>query len=133
MFFLTNMYEKRFNDNMSRHRLDAKIAPPRPKPSCRLVQNNDIPHKSEPLSRYHLANEMKSEVPVIGQQAPPTYQDSFFGQKSTSTDSQLNMLEAEKEAPVIVEMKPFKRTNSHESGFYTGCDSDVASNFSVSA
>jgi len=111
--------------------MDAKIAPSRPKPSCRLVQT-DIPHKSEPLSRYHLANEMKSEVPVIGQHTPPTYQDSFFGQKSTSTDSQLNMLEAQQAAPVIG-IKPFKRTNSQESGFFTGGDSDVASNFSVSA
>jgi len=133
MFFITNMYERRFNDNMSRHRLDAKIAPSRPKPSCRFVQSNDVPQKSEPLSRYHLANETKAEVPVIGQQMPPTYQDSFFGQKSASTDSQLSLLEAQKAVPVIVGIKPFKRTSSQESGFFTGGDSDVASNFSVSA
>lgn len=136
MSFLAKMYERRLNDNMSRNRLDLKIAPSRPKPNCRFVENNDIPHKPAALSHYHLANELKTEVPVIGQQAssspPPTYQDSFFGQKSSNGDSQLSLLEPQRSVPAMVGIKPFKRTNSQESGFYTGGDSDVASNFSVS-
>jgi len=132
MFFLTNMYERRFNDNMSRHRLDAKIAPQKPKPACRLIQNNDIPREQKPaiLSQFHLANEMKAEVPSIGQQSPPTYRDSFFNQ-STAV-SQSSLLEVQNSLPDAIGIKPFKRTNSQnsqESGFYT----DGASNFSVTA
>jgi hypothetical protein len=134
MFFLTNLYERRFNENMSRHRLDAKIAPSKPKPACRLVQNNDVPHKTEPFSRYHLANEVKTEVPMIGQQAPsspPTYHNQLLAQNS-NTVSESSLFEAQK-APVVIGANPFKRSNSQESGFFTGGDSDVASNFSVSA
>lgn len=135
MFFLTNMYERRLNDNMSRNRLDAKIAPSKPKPACRFIQ--EIPHKKETIGNYHLANELKTEIPIIGQQvsssSPSTYQDSFFGRQSSSTDSQLSLLEAQKAVPAIIGVKPFKRSNSQESGFCTGVDSDAVSNFSVSA
>lgn len=128
MFFLTNVYERRLNENMNKHRMDAKIAPSRPKPSCRFVQNNEIQRQPEPIGRFHLVSESKSEVSSIGQQVPTTYQDSFFGQKSNA-DSQLSLLDAQKASPIL----KFKRTHSQESGFYTGGDSDVASNFSVSA
>jgi hypothetical protein len=127
MFFLTNMYERRFADNMSRHRLDAKIAPSKPKPACRLV-HNDVPHKTEPASRFHLAGELKAEVPAIGAQAPaspPTYHS--FAQKS-NTVSQSSLFEGPK-APAVIGAMPFKRSNSQESGICTGSES----NFSVSA
>jgi len=133
MFFLTNMYERRFNDNMNRHRLDAKIAPQKPKPACRFIQSNDTTReqKQAVLSQYHLTNELKTEVPAIGQQSPPNYQDSFINQSTTV--SQSSLLEVQNSVPAAIGIKPFKRTNSNESGFYTGGDSDVASNFSVTA
>jgi len=129
------MYERRFNENMSRHRLDGKIAPSRPKLPCRSVQKNENTQKVPVLSQYHMANEVKAEVPTISQQSSlsPTYQDSFFGQKTSPTHSQTSLVEVQKSLPAIVGIKPFKRTNSQESGFYTGGDSDVASNFSVAA
>jgi len=131
MFFLTNVYERRFNENMSKHRMDAKIAPSKPKPSCRFVQNNDIQRQPENLGRFHLANELKTEMPTIGQHIPRTHIDSFCSQDSVA-DNQLNLVDGQKANPLIIG-KPFKRTNSNESGFYTGSNSDVASNFSVSA
>lgn len=125
------MYERRFNDNMSRHRLNVKLAPSKPKPACRIIQINDIPREQKTLAHYHVANQVKNEVPVIGQSSPiPTYQDSYFERQPSSTESQSSLFQAQNNVPAIIGIK---RSNSQESGFCTGGDSDVASNFSVVA
>lgn len=135
MFFLNNLYEKRFEHNMNKHRLDAKIAPAKPKPSCRLVPRENE-QKHELVNRFMQSQELKEQVPVKIQQLPssppPTYQDSFFETKPqlANTDSQSSLFE---KPSAFVDMKVIKRSASHESGFCTGGDSDVASQLSLHA
>jgi len=136
MFFLTNMYERRLNENMQRHRMDAKIAPSRPKPACRVVQSETVTEKKhEIVNRFLVAQKEKPVVTInhVPASPPPTYQDSLFGSKTqlSSNDSQLSLFEIK--APTFMENTfKVKRSGSLESGFYNG-DSDAASNVSVSA
>jgi hypothetical protein len=121
MSFLNKIYANRFEHNMQRHNLSARIAPPKPKPACRFVENEQ---KHELVTRFEMAQGQKEKTsPVVIAQTPPspppTYQE-FFDPKSqlASTDSQLSLFEAQKPAPL-------KRALSQESGFCSNCDSSI--------
>lgn len=81
-----------------------------------------------------VAQEVKEQASVKIQQTPPspppTYQDSFFKPQLASTDSQLSLFEVQK--PVFVDAVKIKRSDSHESGFFTG-NEDVTSQLSIQA
>jgi len=141
MFFLTNLYERRLNENMNRHRLDAKIAPSRPKPSCRPIFDSHTPTACEQKANAVVLGgyvKEKNQISVGQSSPPPAYQDSgFFESKPeihlSSEGQSTSMLENKQPIMIGGGFKPLARSGSEESGFFTGRDSDVASNVSFSA
>jgi len=134
MSFLTKIFEARFESNMQKHRLDAKIAPSKPKPALRLVPREDE-QKHELVKRFAMSQGLKEQAAVKIQQTPPspppTYQDSFFETKLylASTDSQSSL---DEKPSAFVDPVKIKRSSSHESGIGS-CESDIASLHSIPA
>ena len=131
MSFLNNMYANRLNSNFNRHRMDAKIAPSRPKPACRPVDNyHYVIAEEKARIPIGMAQEMKEQSPVSVISAP-IYQTSLVEKpQSSCSGSQLSLFDVQKPAALMSTGDKMKRSGS-ESGFYT--DSDVASNVSFSA
>jgi len=139
MFFLTNMYERRLNNNMRRHPMDYKIAPSKPQPRMHAPHRHPSPIREKTgdqplLNRFLETRQSKSSITdtITPSIPPPTYQDVVKPEPKIELIAAFKPVAKssyEMKKPIDhASLKPRNRTGSFESAVYT--DSDAASNAS---
>ncbi|KAI6210659.1 hypothetical protein M3Y96_00351300 [Aphelenchoides besseyi] len=113
MFFITKVYESRFNDNMNRHRiLDKKIAPAKPKPNTRNIhrQGSSLPKETggdiQILNRFLEYQSSNVSIESTPSSTPPPMYNEIVKPNSMESPT----LENKKPVDVVL-VKPPRRVS----------------------